>query len=249
MLRWIQGKRASAAVKWLNKSRKQLAVVLLSVLGAAASAWVGIRFDWWRAGIVVLAVAIVATVSPIVFSFLGMSELNPTGVWFDETDRLGTEKTRVREHYSRIKGTLRFWKNKAAAHQRLHSARVLWSLVSAVSLPVLVQRFDKSNPWSVLFMTMLTSWSGFIVSLAYTLKSEEKYQGFRQQESDYYDAGRHLLDFASSEPAKLKQEVESSSRRSMQFGKSDVGWKQVALPRHYDAIRGVIRAERLLGAC
>jgi hypothetical protein len=178
-----------------------------------------------------------------------MSELNPTGVWFDETDRLGTEKTRVREHYSRIKGTLRFWKNKAAAHQRLHSARVLWSLVSAVSLPVLVQRFDKSNPWSVLFMTMLTSWSGFIVSLAYTLKSEEKYQGFRQQESDYYDAGRHLLDFASSEPAKLKQEVESSSRRSMQFGKSDVGWKQVALPRHYDAIRGVIRAERLLGAC
>jgi hypothetical protein len=64
------GNRARATVKWLNTYRKQLAVVSLSVLGATASAWVGIRFDWWRAGIVVLAVAIVATVSPIVFHFL-----------------------------------------------------------------------------------------------------------------------------------------------------------------------------------
>ncbi|GIE95535.1 hypothetical protein [Paractinoplanes rishiriensis] len=78
------------------------------------------------------------------------------------------------EHYSRMAGTLRFWKSKAAAYQRLHTARVGWSLVAGAALPVLVQ-----------------------------------YQGLRQQESDFYDCTRDLLDNASDDPKELKKQVDS----------------------------------------
>jgi hypothetical protein len=157
---------------------------------------VGVIYDWWRAGITALTVSIAVTIVPIVVSFLGISRLNPQERWFDTADYLGPQKERVEDHFSRMVGTLMYWKSKAAAHYRLHLARVVWSLASAVSLPVLIQRYEPDNAWSVIFMTMLTTWTGFVVALAYTLKSEEKYQGFRQQESDFYDVSRRLLDSA-----------------------------------------------------
>jgi hypothetical protein len=164
---------------------------LLSIIGPV--------YGWWSAGVALLSVSILATLGPIVFSFLGFVELNDPGKWLESADQLGSHRQRVEEHYSRIEGTLKFWKNKAAAYQRLHQARVVWSLVSAVSLPVLIQRYDKNDGWSVLFMTMLTTWTGLTVAWAYTFKAEEKFQGYRQQESDFYDTSRRLLDFAKTD--------------------------------------------------
>jgi hypothetical protein len=85
----------------------------------------------------------------------------------------------------------------------------MWSLISGVSLPLLVQRFDKNAPGAILFMTVFTTWTGLISVLAYTFKSEEKYQGFRQQESDFYDEGRRLLDFADPTDPKFAEAVEA----------------------------------------
>jgi hypothetical protein len=76
-----------------------------------------------------------------------------------------------------------------------------------VILPVLIQRFERNNAWSVLFMTVLTTWTGLIVALSYTFKSEEKYQGLRQQESDFYDVSRRLLDSVSPGDPDLTKKV------------------------------------------
>jgi len=191
--------------KWNNK---QWTFLIIAVLTFLAFLWVGVSYGWWQAGVVVLSVGIAATIFPIVFAFLGFEELNPPGEWFDTADQLGAQQKRVLDHYSRIKGTLRFWKNKAAAHHRLHLARVIWSLISGASLPVLVQFFDKTEKWSILFMTILTTWTGIVVAMAFTLRSGEKYQGFRQQESDFYDKSRELLDFSKADDEDLGKKID-----------------------------------------
>ncbi|MFT5116010.1 MAG: hypothetical protein ACI8XU_001797 [Kiritimatiellia bacterium] len=48
----------------------------------------------------------------------------------------------------------------------------------------------------------------FNITTAYTLKAEQNYQGLRQQESDFYDIARHLLDHADPEDPKLKENVD-----------------------------------------
>jgi hypothetical protein len=191
---------------------KQWTFLVLSLLSFTAFIWIGHVYGWWQAGVVALSIGIAATLFPVIFAFLGWEALNPAGEWFDTAQQLGTQQKRVLDHYSRLKGTLCFWKSKAAAHHRLHVARVLWSLISGVSLPVLVQLFEKTNGWCVLFMTMLTTWTGVVVALAFTLRSEEKYQGFRQQESDFYDKSRELLDFVKDTDSELEAKVDEYIR-------------------------------------
>ena len=192
-------------MKWRTS---QWVVTVLSPITLAVFFWVGANYSWWQGGVAVLSIAIVATIFPVVLAFLGFGELYNPGEWFDTAEQLGDQQKRIIEHYSRIQGTLRFWKSKSAAHYRLHFARIIWSLVAAVSLPVLVQVYDKADTWSVLFMTLLTTWTGLIVALAFTLKSEQKYQGFRQQESDFYDTSRELLDFAKRDDPDLEKRVD-----------------------------------------
>lgn len=148
----------------------------------------------WATALAVLATLVLGTVVPVAQALLHQVKLDKAPVWMEESGLLGKEKERVEAHYSRLKGTLVYWKNEAAAHQRLHMARVVWSLLSAVLMPVLIQYYDATDKWANAFLTSLTTWTGIIVALAYTLKSEHRYQGIRQQESDYYDLARDFLD-------------------------------------------------------
>lgn len=184
--------------RWVLQHRKFCASASYAVATALVGYIVSLKFDLWHVGVAVLSAAILFTLVPLLFSVFNFSDLNPPGDWFDTADYLGADQARVLSHYTRIYGALRYWKNKAAMYNRLHSARVIWSLISAVSLPVLVQRYDRGNVWASFFMTELTTWTGLLVSLAYTLKAEERYQGLRQQESDFYDASRKFLDEAAA---------------------------------------------------
>jgi len=191
-----------------KKDTKKLWFIVFSIIGGAFSIYVGLTYGPWQAGVAGLLFSIVITIVLIVFAFLNFEKLNKQGKWFDTAEQLGDQQQRVLDHYSRIIGTLQFWKSKAIAHYRLHLARVIWSLLSGVTLPVLVQFYDKTIPSAVLFMTIYTTWTGFIIVLAFTLRSEEKYQGFRQQESDFYDKSRELLDFAKNNAPNLEKKVD-----------------------------------------
>ena len=185
------------------------AVVLVAV-PVCIYLWVG---SLWAAGVGSLAVAIVGTTIPIILALLHKVEIDKAPVWIENTDRMGDQYERVKEHYGRLKGTLIYWKNEAAAYHRLDMARVIWSLLSAVALPVLVQYYDSTDPWANAFLTVLTTWTGLIVSLAYTLKAEQKYQGMRQQESDFYDIARQLLDHADPNDSNLGEKVDEYIRK------------------------------------
>lgn len=161
----------------------------------------------WEVATWLLCVGIAVTLVPVVWAFLKRVKLHDGGPWFGDTPELGDQQARLLRHHQRILGTLVYWKNRAAAHRRLHLARVAWSLISAVALPVLVQFHDRSSG-AMIFMTLFTTWTGLVVACAFTFKSEEQYQGFRRQESDYYDVTRRLLDFSSSDPMELRQQVD-----------------------------------------
>ena len=163
---------------------------------------------WWQGGTFVLVIAIIFTLAPIVWGFLVFTELFPPGEWFDSSEELKEHRVRLVAHYSRITGTLKFWKSKASAHQRLYSAQVVWATLSGVALPVLVQYFDKTTIWPTLFLTILTTWNGILLALTFTLNSRELYRGFRQQESDFYDESRRLLNAAKANDPDLANKVE-----------------------------------------
>lgn len=162
----------------------------------------------WASALAALAVAIVATAVPVANAFLNKVALDEAPVWMENAKNLGVQRERILDHYARLKGTLVYWKNEAAAHQRLHLSSVIWSLLSAVLLPVLVQFYDAKDSWANAFMTVITTWTGLVVALAYTLKSEHRYQGMRQQESDYYDMARKFLDSLRENDPDLDAKVE-----------------------------------------
>lgn len=161
----------------------------------------------WIIACCILVIGVIITILPIIVAFTKKVKLNKTSKWFNEADFLGNQKQRLIDHEIRMEGTLIYWKNKATAHNRLHNARVIWSLISAVILPVLIQFYDNKNLWSIAFMTGLTTWTGFIVALAHGLKSEEMFRGFRECESDYYDIARELLDLKISGSNRIEEKV------------------------------------------
>lgn len=191
---------------------RQLALLLCASATAGVFLYIGLNAPgphaWWQAGTAALCIAIAGTIIPIVWAFFGYATLHCSGDWFDSSDDLSQFKARLMSNYSRINGTLRYWKSKAAAHQRLYFAQVLWASLTGVSLPILVQYFEKSSQWPTLFFTILTAWNGILLVLAYTLHSRELYQGFRQQESDFYDESRRLLNEARHDDPNLSARVE-----------------------------------------
>lgn len=163
----------------------------------------------WQAASLALLLAIMLTIVPLAHAFLRKVKLVRPSSWFDKASAFGSQQQRLLDHEARIQGTLLFWKNKAAAHGRLHTASVLWSLFSAVSLPVLIQFYDKQLVWSNVFLTMLTFWTGVVVALAQAFKSEELYRGFRLCESDYYDLTRQLLDHPAKDEKAREAQVDA----------------------------------------
>lgn len=167
-----------------------------------------INIDLWCIGTIFLFIFIIITIVIILTAFFKKIQLKKPKKWFDENENLKEQKNRLLDHQDRIIGTLMFWKNKAELYNRLHIARIYWGLISSIIIPVLLQFFDKNNIWANAFMTILTTWTAIIVGLAQILKAEEKYRGYRQCESDYYDLSRELLDNLPKDESELKKTVD-----------------------------------------
>lgn len=179
----------------------------------------------WFYAMIVLYVAIVANIIPVVLAFLKKIDLNAAGKWFDDADYFEENKIRLQDSFGRIRGTLVFWKNQAAAYKMLDNSRVLWSLISSGLVPVLLQAFDRTDTYATVFMVSFTTWTGFIVILAYSRKAEERYRGFRMVESAYYDLCRHILDFPATGPNGKKEQIDLFLRQVEHL--RDVGRKVV----------------------
>ncbi|MBI5283583.1 MAG: hypothetical protein HY874_00675, partial [Chloroflexi bacterium] len=110
---------------------------------------------WIAADAALIALATV-TALHLLLPLFKKEKLFPGGAGFDDTPHFSeANRKRLNEHYSRLEGTLLFWKNRAVFYGRLHNWAVLWSIAAAFLVPIVLQWYDPDNTWSRLFMTCL----------------------------------------------------------------------------------------------
>jgi len=148
----------------------------------------------WLIAITVYVSLAVLTGLPIIRVLISGIPLNPGGTSFQDSPNFSeAARLRLTQHYSRLMGTLGFWKKQAELYRRLHYYTLCWSAPSAVAIPFLIQAItvDLYSRW---LATIVSGFTAILLSFHRALKVDANYKAFRQGESDFYDTYRRLLD-------------------------------------------------------
>lgn len=162
---------------------------------------------WLLALIFYVVLAFVTSIPIFKLLFSGV-QLNPGGSSFEDSPNF-SESARIRlsQHYSRMVGTLGFWKKQAELYRRLHYYTLCWTVPSAVAIPFLIQAIT-ADPYSRWLATIVSGLTAVLLSLHRALKVDANYKAFRQGESDFYDTYRRFLDrpesFGATEDEQIK---------------------------------------------
>jgi len=146
---------------------------------------------WWWIAIWGYLIAALGTLSPTLIALFGAVKLNPAGVSFDGTSRFSPSTRAVlSEHYSRLAGTLGFWKGRAAMYTRFH-----YYLLSSWAVPLVgviaPQATGTPARW---LLVIMSSHVALAISFHRGLKVVDGMKTFRHGESEFYDLYRRLLD-------------------------------------------------------
>jgi hypothetical protein len=166
--------------------------------------------DYWIAAIYgYLALAII-TLIPSIHNLIGKIKLHPGGASFGDTEHFSEPvKKKLEQHFSRIQGTLRFWKKKAAIYTSFHYYCVTWTILSSWAVP-LVGAITPQSGGSNAKWLLVTISSHVALSLSFHrgLKVAEGMKAFRLGESEFYDLYRRLLDRPKSFGENEEKQVE-----------------------------------------
>lgn len=134
------------------------------------------------------------TFLPVLFALAKKVKLNPRGDHFADSPHFSDlSKKLLEQHYSRLEGTLVFWKNKAEKHRRFHYYTLCWTIPISILIPIITQAMDSSTE-SKLFLTIISSHTALLWGFHRALKIENHFKAFRNGESEFYDLYRRLLD-------------------------------------------------------
>lgn len=153
---------------------------------------------------------------PVLEAILKKVKLHPGGESFADTPHFSEfNKKILSQHFSRLHGTLVFWKNKAEWHNRFHYYTLCWSIPVSILIPIITQTID-NTPDSKLFLTIISTHIALLIAFHRALKIENNFKAFRHGESEFYDLYRRLLDrpksFGETEEIQIEtyfKEVES----------------------------------------
>ena len=158
-----------------------------------------------------LALAFV-TLIPTLRALFGKVKLNPGGASFDESNFSIEAKARLNRHYSRMQGTLGFWKREATRNSHFHYYCLWWTIVSSSMMPFLTQAVDPTDMASKWFLTTVAAHIALVLGFHRGLKVAEHFKAFRHGESEFYDTYRRLLDrpdsFGKAEDEQIKNYFE-----------------------------------------
>jgi hypothetical protein len=123
-------------------------------------------------------------------------ELKPGGATFIDSNQFSEPiKKKLKDHYSRLQGTLLFWKKQAAIYTKFHYYCAFSTIVSSSILPFIAtiapQTPGSNSKWLVV---IISSHVALSIGFHKGLKISEGMKGFRQGESEFYDLYRRLLD-------------------------------------------------------
>jgi hypothetical protein len=167
--------------------------------------------DYWIAAIYAYVALAGVTLIPAIRNLVGRVPLYPGGSSFSDSDYFSEPiKKQLEQHFTRIQGTLRFWKKKAAIYTSFHYYCVVWTILSSWAVP-LIGAITPQNGGSNAKWLLVTISSHVALSLSFHrgLKVAEGMKAFRLGESEFYDLYRRLLDrpksFGENEEKQIEQ--------------------------------------------
>lgn len=165
--------------------------------------------DSWLIGGIIYFIMLLATFIPVLMALFEKVTLNPGGASFDESNYFSDEtKTLLNQHYTRIQGTLWFWKNKASLYQALHYYSLIWTIPSAILIPVLTPWIIDGN-YSKEIVTFVSAMTAVLFAFHKGLKVEDNLKAYRHGESEFYDLVRRLLDQPKSFGKCEKEQIDT----------------------------------------
>jgi hypothetical protein len=152
--------------------------------------------DYWNMAIYVYITIAGVTLIPSIFNLIGKVPLHPGGSSFNESDYFSeVAKKKLEQHFTRIQGTLGFWKKQAAIYRSFHLYCVLWTILSSWAVPLIgaitPETGDSNAKW---LLVTISSHVALSLSFHRGLKVAEGVKSFRLGESEFYDLYRRLLD-------------------------------------------------------
>ncbi len=161
----------------------------------------------WIVAIVVYLSFAVGGFLPTLIAILKGVRPHANGKSFEESPHYSEEaKAKLTQHFSRIAGTLGFWKKQAEIYRRLHYYTLVWTIPASVGIPFLVQAID-NDPASKWLVTVVSAHTAILLAFHKALKVDANFRTWREGESHFYDLYRKMLDrpdaFGDSEPKQL----------------------------------------------
>lgn len=152
------------------------------------------NLDKWVLVIFIYLIIAALTFIPVLKAILKKIKLFDGGASFNESIYFTDEgKKLLNQHYSRIQGTLIFWKNQAEKYKLFHYYCLIWSIPISIFIPILTQLLEV-NFYSKLFLTVISSHAALLIGFHQGLRVESNYRAYRNGESDFYDLYRQMLD-------------------------------------------------------
>ncbi len=149
--------------------------------------------DIWVLLIIVYILLSIITFIPTFLAILKKVELHPNGKSFKESDYYSDlNKKKLEQHYSRLNGTLIFWKNQAEKYKRFQHYTLGWIIPVGILIPILIQAIDSTS--SKFFVTLISTHIAILTAFHKGLKVENNIKAYRLGESEFYDCYRKLLD-------------------------------------------------------
>jgi hypothetical protein len=148
----------------------------------------------WKIAIISYLIIAVLTFIPVLIAMLKKVKLHPGGDGFAQSPHFSEANRKLlQQHYSRLYGTLIFWKNTAEWHKRFHYYTLCWTIPISIMIPIISQSIDTTSE-SKLFLTIISTHTALLIAFHRAFKIENNYKSFRHGESEFYDLYRRLLD-------------------------------------------------------
>lgn len=172
--------------------------------------------DAWQVAITTYIALLGISFFPVAKAIAKKVELHPGGSGFNACPHFSHEsKKLLNDHYTRINGTLGFWKNQAAMYKAFHHYCLIWTIPSAVVIPVLTPFIVDGNG-SKVAVTVISAVTAVLLAFHKGLKIEDNLKAYRHGESEFYDLVRRLLDmpkvFGDDEADQLERYFEEVER-------------------------------------
>lgn len=136
----------------------------------------------------------VLTLIPTILAIIKRVKLHPGGDSFNESLYFTDGNKQVlKQHYSRIQGTLIFWKNQAEKFKHFHYYCLSWTIPTSILIPIITQ-YINHDPYSKLLLTVISTHTALVLAFHRGFKVDKNFKAFRHGESEFYDTYRRLLD-------------------------------------------------------